>query len=171
MFDTNMNKSLEKLKWINKNCDVVIDITKERIENYLQECLWRVARLHIEGSDKEKGYIGTPLKFFENNVVKIRVNGEFVQGTYEIVEANTGFVLQIFLDDRPNLKLEWFVSFLEPGLIKLENANNAMVLKRHCPDGDEDINFIDDVLLAWNWEVTLYKDGEEDKTAEFSYTL
>ena len=29
-----------------KNCDVVIDITKERIENYLQECLWRVARLH-----------------------------------------------------------------------------------------------------------------------------
>jgi len=155
-----------------KNCDVVIDITKERIENYLQECLWRVARLHIEGSDKEKGYIGTPLKFFENNVVKIRVNGEFVQGTYEIVEANTGFVLQIFLDDRPNLKLEWFVSFLEPGLIKLENANNAMVLKRHCPDGDEDINFIDDVLLAWNWEVTLYKDGEEDKTAEFSlYTI
>ena len=33
---------------LKKNCDVVIDITKERIENYLQECYWRVAKLSIE---------------------------------------------------------------------------------------------------------------------------
>ncbi len=158
-----------------KNCDVVIDITKERIKNYLQECLWRVARLHVDGSDKEKDYIGTPLKFFENNVVKIRVKGEFVQGTYDILAYNDGFVLQINLEGRPDLQLEWFVTFLEPGIIKLEslgNNNNKMILKRHCPDGDEDINYIGDVLVTGEWEVALYKEGEVNKTeAFFMYTI
>ena len=32
-----------------KNCDVVVDHTKERIKNYLQECLWRITRLSIDG--------------------------------------------------------------------------------------------------------------------------
>ena len=52
---------------LKKNCDIV-DITKERIANYLQECLWRIARLSIEGTDKENDYIGTPFKFFENKM-------------------------------------------------------------------------------------------------------
>ena len=56
---------------LTKNCDIVIDYTKERIESYLQECFWRVARLNVDGSDNEGDYIGTPLKFFANNVVKI----------------------------------------------------------------------------------------------------
>lgn len=158
-----------------KNCDVVIDITKERIENYLQECLWRVARLHVDGNDNEKDYIGTPLKFFANNVVKIRVNGEFVEGTYNILTYNDGFVLQINLDGRPDLQLEWLITFLEPGLIKLESLgsnDNKMILKRHCPDGDEDINYIDDVLVSGEWEVALYKDGDVDKTEDyFMYTI
>ena len=97
---------------LKKNCDVVIDHTKERVESYLQECLWRIARLSVGGSDNEKDYIGTPLKFFENNVVKIRVNGELVEGTYEVGVRNTGFILQITLDGRPDLKLEWLIYIL-----------------------------------------------------------
>ena len=62
-----------------------------------------VARLNINGIDNEGDYIGTPLKFFPNNVVKIRINGEFVTGTYNILAANAGFVLQINIDGRPNL--------------------------------------------------------------------
>ncbi len=156
-----------------KNCDVVIDITKERIKNYLQECLWRVARLSVDGTDNEKDYIGTPLKFFENDVVKIRVNGELVEGTYEIGVRNTGFVLKINLEGRPDLKLEWLITFLEPGLIKLENENNKMILKRHCPEGDEDVNYIDDVLVAGIWEVASYiTDGNVNNTEEFiGYTI
>ncbi|MCF7569252.1 hypothetical protein L3X37_12885 [Sabulilitoribacter arenilitoris] len=155
-----------------KNCDVVINITKERIENYLKECLWRVTRLEVDGNDNEKDYIGTPLKFFNDNVVKIRVNGEFVQGTYEIAVTNNRFFLQIFLDDRPNLKLEWLITFLEPGLIKLESEDNRMVLKRHCPDGDDDINFIGDVLITGQWEVALYKDDGVDETQDYlMYTI
>lgn len=155
---------------LKKNCDVVIDITKQRIENYLQECLWRVARLSVNGADNEKEYIGTPLKFYENNVVKLRVNGELVQGTYEVGVRNVGFILQITLDGRPNLKLEWLITFLEPGLVKLENANNKMVLERHCPD--EDLTYIDGVLVNGTWEVARYDDGlihVQDPTENFKF--
>lgn len=155
-----------------KNCDIVIDHTKERIENYLQECLWRVARLSVDGADNEKDYIGTPLKFFPNNVVKLRVNGEQVEGTYEIGVRNIGFILQITLDGRPNLKLEWLITFLEPGLIKLSNANNKMILERHCPDTDDDLTYIDGVLINGDWEVAAYHVDGVNKPEEFyMYTL
>jgi hypothetical protein len=160
---------------LKKNCDVVVDITKERIENYLQECFWRIARLSVNGIDNEKDYIGTPLKFLPNNEVKIRINGEFVAGTYEIGVRNAGFILKINLEGRPNLKLEWFITFLEPGLIKLENADNKMVLERHCFRADSDVNYIEDVLVVGTWEVTKYDDGlvhAQDPTENFiGYTI
>ncbi|WNH08034.1 hypothetical protein [Thalassobellus suaedae] len=157
---------------LKKNCDVVIDVTKERIENYLQECFWRVSRLNINGSDNENEYIGTPLKFFPNNVVKLRVNGELVEGTYEIGIRNAGFILQVNLEGRPNLNLEWLITFLESGLIKLENANNKMVLRRHCPDADDDLKFIDNVLINGEWEVAAYhNDGVNNPEKFYMYTL
>ena len=157
---------------LKKNCDVVIDITKQRIENYLQECFWRVSRLNVNGADNEKEYIGTPLKFLPNNVVKLRVNGELVAGTYEIGARNAGFVLQVNLEGRPNLNLEWLITFLESGLIKLENANNQMVLKRHCPDADDDLTFVDNVLINGEWEVAAYHNDGVNKPEEFfMYTL
>ncbi|WP_339894364.1 hypothetical protein [uncultured Algibacter sp.] len=162
LFEVGGNRIIMK-----KNCDVVIDVTKERIENFLQACLWRVARLNIDGTDNEKDYIGTPLKFYEDNVVKLRINGELVQGTYEIGVRNAGFILQINLDGRPNLKLEWLITFLEEDLIKLENVNNQMILKRHCPDADDDLTYVDGVLVNGTWEVALYQDGQENKTEDY----
>ena len=153
---------------LKKNCDIIFDITKDRIENYLQECLWRVKRLQVDGVDNELKYIGTPLKFFPDNVVKIRVNGEFIAGTYEVIPFNNDFVLRINLENRPNLQLEWVVKILGPALIKLESQNNEMILERHCPDtDDEDLNFIYDVIASSTWEVALYQDGNVDKTEEF----
>ena len=167
LFEVGGNRIIMK-----KNCDVVIDVTKERIENYLQECLWRIARLSVDGADNEKDYIGTPLKFFADNVVKLRLNGELVEGTYEIGVRNAGFILQITLDGRPDLKLEWLITFLEPGLIKLENANNRMILERHCPDTDDDLNVIDDALISGTWEITTYQvDGVNKPEEFFMYTL
>ena len=153
---------------LKKNCDIVFDITKERIESYLQECFWRVARLNINGVDNEDDYIGTPLKFFANNVVKIRVNGEFVTGTYNILAVNAGFILQISLEGRPNLQLEWLITFLEAGKIKLQSNNSQMVLERYCPDlNDNDLNYIYDVIVSSTWEVALYQVGDVNLTEEF----
>ncbi|WP_158655263.1 hypothetical protein [Flavivirga eckloniae] len=161
-----------------KNCDVIFDVTKERIKNYLQECLWRIARLNIDGIDREKEYIGTPFNFLENDVVKLRVNGELIEGTYSVTPLNSeGFILKIVLENRPELQLQWYVTFLEPGLIKLEDLNhreNKMVLERHCADGDEDINYIVDVLTSswgagWDkgWKVASYIDKDVNKTQDY----
>jgi len=153
---------------LTKNCDIVVDFTKERIESYLQECFWRVARLNVNGAENESEFIGTPLKFFANNVVKIRVNGEFVSGTYDILAQNAGFILQINLEGRPNLNLEWFITLLEPGLIKLEAPNSQMVLERHCFDIDTDLIFIDRLLVQGTWEVALYQEGNLNLTDNYN---
>lgn len=171
LFQTGGNKIILK-----KNCDINYVITKDRIEDYLQECFWRVERLTIDGIDNEKDYIGTPLKFFSDNIVKIRVNGELIEGTYNVVPLNTeGFVLQIQLEDRPNLQLEWFVTYLQPTLIKLEslgNRDNKMFLQRHCFDENDNLTYVDGVLITGEWEVVSYLDRDVDKTENYlMYTV
>ncbi len=150
---------------LKRNCDVVIDITKERVENYLKECFWRIARIHVDGVDNAQEYIGTPLSFFEDNVVKLRIDGDLVQGTYEVIVRNGAIGLEVFLEGRPNLKLQWVINFLGEDLIKLHNENNEMILKRSCPD--DDTNFILDVLVSGVWEVASYMELDADLTQNF----
>ncbi|GAA4236116.1 hypothetical protein GCM10022291_19740 [Postechiella marina] len=173
-FQVGGNKILLK-----KNCDVVVDYTKEYIENVLQECLWRVARLTVNGTENDKQYIGEPLKFLENSVVKLKVNGDLVDGTYQIESINNSFILQVTIDERPNLKLEWAITFLDDDLIKLANADNKLTLERHCVGEDQDLNDIETILTSswgagWDgdWIVTSYIDGDTQQKDEFqSYTL
>ncbi|GAL69762.1 hypothetical protein [Jejuia pallidilutea] len=152
---------------LKRNCEVVVDITKERVKNFLKECFWRVAELEVNDTDKEEEYIGTPLKFYANNIVKIRVNGELVEGTYEVLVRNTGIGLEINLEGRPDLKLQWLITFLSEDEIELKNADNEMELKRHCPDNDGDLNFILDALVSSEWEVASYIDEGEDETPNY----
>lgn len=151
-----------------RNCEVVIDHSIARVENFLKECLWRIARISINGVDNDQDYIGTPLKFLENNVVKLRVNGELIEGTYEIEARNRGFVLRINLEGRPDLKLEWLITFLKEDLIKLANADNKMVLERHCPNIDGDLNYIEEIVVSGNWKVASYIDEGENKTETYT---
>jgi len=152
---------------LEKICDIVVDQSIDRIKNILSECLWRVERLYVDGVENEAEYIGTPLKFFNDGVVKIRIDGEFVSGTWEVTQANAGFILRIYLDGRPNLQLQWLITFLEPNLIKLENQNSVMVLKQHCPDGDQDVMFINSVLNSGVWDIAKYQVGDTNLTDQF----
>lgn len=153
---------------LEKACDIVVDQTIDRIENILKECLWRVERLYVDGAENEADYIGTPLKFFPDGIVKIRVNGEFVSGTWEVFAVNAGYALKIQLDGRPHLQLHWLITFLEPHLIKLENQNSVMVLKQHCPEGDEDVMYINAILNSGIWDITKYQVGETDSADQFA---
>ena len=153
---------------LEKACDLVVDQTIDRIENILKECLWRVERLYVDGAENEADYIGTPLKFFPDGIVKIRVNGEFVSGTWDVFAVNAGYALKIQLDGRPHLQLNWLITFLEPHLIKLENQNSVMVLKQHCPEGDEDVMYINAILNSGIWDITKYQVGETDSADQFA---
>ncbi|TBN01410.1 hypothetical protein EYD45_13480 [Hyunsoonleella flava] len=152
---------------LKRNCEVVVDITKERVKNFLQECLWRITELEVDDINKEDQYIGTPLKFFENNVVKIRINGELVEGTYEVLVRNAGIGLEINLEGRPELKLQWLIKFLSEDEIELINGDNEMELERDCPDNDEDVVYIGEVLVNGVWEVASYMVLDADLTQNY----
>lgn len=151
---------------LHKNCDILFEFNAERIENILKECLWRVHRLQVDGVEHEAKYYGTPLKFEDNGVVKLRVLGEQLTGYWDVIPVNTGFILKIELEGRPELKLEWFVKVLENDVVKLENQNSEMILKRDCP-GDDDVYYIEDVLISSLWGVAYFEDDSENQTALF----
>lgn len=153
---------------LEKACDIVVDQTIDRIENILKECYWRVERLYVDGSDNEADYIGTPLKFFNDGIVKIRVNGEFISGTWDVIALNSGYALKINLEGRPHLQLQWLITFLEPNLIKLENQNSIMVLKQHCPERDEDIMHINTILNTGIWNIAKYEVGDAILTTQYN---
>ena len=153
---------------LEKACDIVVDYSIDRIQNILKECLWRVERLYVDGVENEADYIGTPLKFFNDGVVKIRVDGEFVSGTWTVFAVNAGYALKIQLEGRPHLQLQWLITFLESNLIKLENQNSAMVLKQHCPDGDEDVSYINAILNTGIWDIAKYQVGDENLSDQFN---
>lgn len=152
---------------LEKHCDLVFDHSVERIKNILEECLWRITRLRINDFDKERKYIGTPLKFNEDGTVKLRINGELINGTWDVLEANAGFVLQMTFDNRPDLNLHWAITLLEYNKLKLENQNSEMVIKRFCQDHDQ-VKNINAILNNGNWKVASYMVGNNDETANYT---
>ena len=153
---------------LRKNCDTDFDQTIARIENILKECFWRIAELEINDIHYEDQYIGTPLKFEDDGVVKLRINGEFVTGTWEIVEAGSGFALQMTFDGRPNLNLSWLITELENDKIELENQNSEMELEKVCPDADDAIVFINEALIDGTWGVAYFEEDSVDMTTNFN---
>jgi hypothetical protein len=154
---------------LKKNCDIVFDNTIERVENILKECFWRITRLNIDGVDNDHKYLGTPIKFENEHVVKLRVNGEFVTGSWEVVEINHNLVLLMVFEDRPELILHWTITVLEEHLVKLENNNSKLILKRFCEnDEDEDVKFIKNVLNGGEWMVAAFIEGDDNKTEDYN---
>ncbi|AXT20928.1 hypothetical protein D7030_10770 [Flavobacteriaceae bacterium AU392] len=153
---------------LTKNCDL-LDQTADRIENILKECLWRVTRLNIQGQNNEAEFIGTPLLFGENNELRLRVNGEFLTGTWEVTQNNGRFMLAINLTERPNITFEWNIVLLEENRLALDGDNIDMVIRRFCEDNvDEDVRFIRNVLFGSEWEVALYEDGDINETDNYN---
>jgi hypothetical protein len=148
---------------LEKNCDIEIDPTKEKIIEVLTECHWRIARLYLGDpnivgvvAEMDNNYIGTPLKFYDDGRVKLRIHGDLVVGTWEILSAeNTPgtYVLKMSFNDRPELNLHWHITVLNETLVRLKNQTSELILKRHCPDGDEDIVYINHILNNGKWIV------------------
>jgi hypothetical protein len=104
-------------------------------------------------------------------VVKLRVNGEFVMGTWEVVEGNHNVILKMNFENRPDLVLHWTLNVLKEDLIKLENHNHDghLILKRYCDnDADEDVKFINTILNNGEWLVAAYLDGDDNNTETYN---
>ena len=152
---------------LEKNCDIEIDPTKERIIEVLTECYWRIARLYLGDpeivgtvAELENNYIGTPLKFYHDGRVKLRIHGELVEGTWEIIspQNTTGvYALKMSFNDRPELNLIWHITVLNEELVRLKNETSELIIKRHCNDTDEDLVYINRILNNGLWLVDSFK--------------
>ncbi len=152
---------------LDRNCEVIVDNSRARINTYLKTCLWRVDSINVSGIERRNAYVGTPLKFQDDNKVAIRTRGELLQGTYALGKREDMLTLEIDLEGRPELKLKWGVAFLREDRILLTNANGQLLLKRHCPDNDEDFNRIIRILISGPWEVASYIDQGADETSNY----
>jgi len=152
---------------LSKNCDNINDITKERVKFILKKCLWRVSNLDVNGEIKTINYIGTPLIFYDGDIVKLRVNGELIEGVYQIDEKDNNITLKINLNGRPELNLEWVIYILKEDLIQLENINNQMALSQYCPDLEDDLIEINTMLFENSWRIVWYEEGNLNKTVQF----
>jgi hypothetical protein len=163
LFTENNNRII-----LEKACDIFNDLTVERVKNILTECLWRITRLEIEGVEHDEVYLGTPFKFFENDQVKLRIQGNLVTGSYEVRKINGNIILSINLEDRPNLRLHWIITILENHRIKLVNENSKMVLTRICEnEADEDVKFIRNTMNSGEWEIALFTEKDENHTEDY----
>lgn len=152
---------------LEKNCDIEIDPTKERIIEVLTECYWRIARLYLGDPDivgtvteLEHKYIGTPLKFYTDGRVKLRIHGDLVEGTWEIIspQNTTGvYALKMTFNDRPELNLYWHIIVLNEELVRFKNESSEFIIKRYCNDTDEDIVYINHILNNGLWLVDSFK--------------
>ena len=154
---------------LNKNCDSTVDFTKENVIGNLRECPWRVQLLSVNGQRNDSIYIATPLIFFDNNLVKMRVEGENIEGNYQVLEINNDIILKVDIENRPDLNLDWRITRFENNLIKFENDNNNMTMTRLCPDQDTD--FVNTTLKANSWEVTLYTDISNSQNQAQDYAM
>lgn len=154
---------------LKKNCDIEIDYTPEEVAEILKECFWRVNRLSIDGTNMEDQYLGTLLNFKDDNVVKLLINGQLISGTWELYEFNHRIILEIHLENRPELALKWVVNVLEEDLVKLSNNNSKFILKRFCLEtADADVLYIRNVLYGGTWHVALFNSEDTNKTASFN---
>lgn len=157
---------------LEKKCDLVFDHDKERIKNILSECLWRITRLHFDGIEHDQKYIGTPLNFFENGIVKIRVKGDLIYGQWDIISPTAGttgeHVLVLGFDGRPELNLYWRINLLGDGQLKLSNENSQLILDRFCENSDEDVEYINNILVEGDWMVALYETENGNSTDIFN---
>ena len=155
---------------LEKKCDLIFDHNKERIENILTECLWRVERLKIDGENKVGQFIGTPIKFFENGVAKLRINGESIEGEWALANptVGTGFLLELVFHNYPDLNFAWQIRLLEDNRIKLINETSEMILQRVCPNEDEDVTFVNNVLTEGLWQVAKYQTPNGNLTETYN---
>lgn len=104
---------------LKKNCDIIVDIAKERIENYLQECYWRVARLTIYFKVSGKVLVADPN------------NGES-SGSW-LAYRNDGLNLDLYFGTNElcnQLSHRWKIVEITPNRIELKDLSSTGAIER-----------------------------------------
>ncbi|RZV65847.1 MAG: hypothetical protein EX254_04560 [Flavobacteriaceae bacterium] len=156
------------------NDDDNIDISADDLGFLLTECTWTVDKLEVNDQDLEEQYEGYVFTFFENGTVKAEINGNFDEGTWELIQTDAGIKLNLQMNNLTDFNNElWQLHEIhdEYGEVKIDfrQGEDRLRFEKHdcdvnpavCP---EDV--VDAILAECYWRAGFNGD---DNLAEYEF--
>lgn len=163
---------------LKRACDI-IDTTPDNLRAILAECSWVITKVKNQGEEIRR-LIGYEFNFMAEGMVTLGFGGSTaVNGTWEITTNAQGrLVLAINMESDPAVSFEWPLTDLRDDRLKfsIEDIGYELVLQRVCDGGagDNDVVEIRNMLMAGDWIVAKYQEGELLQTetySEFSFVF
>lgn len=142
------------------------DFTKERLDNYLVECPWKIITVHRTDVDQTDQYLEYSMVFSENGQVTVKDKiGNIHPGTWTTRPTNHGVALTLEFTRLVDFSLEWFVHEIGKDKIKLyAGEGNKIIMEQHCSGEDDDIISVEaltNTLQECGWIVEKIKNQGE----------
>jgi len=163
---------------LKRACDI-IDTTPDNLRAILAECSWVITKVKNQGEEIRR-LIGYEFNFMAEGMVTLGFGGSTaVNGTWEITTNAQGrLVLAINMESDPSVSFEWPLTDLRDDRLKfsIEDIGYELVLQRVCDGGagDNDVVEIRNMLMAGDWIVAKYQEGDLLQTetySEFSFAF
>lgn len=157
---------------LKRACDI-IDTTPDNLRAILAECSWVITKVKNQGEEIRR-LIGYEFNFMAEGMVTLGFGGSTaVNGTWEITTNAQGrLVLAINMESDPAVSFEWPLTDLRDDRLKfsVEDIGYELVLQRVCDGGagDNDVVEIRNILMAGDWMVAQYQEGELLQTETYS---
>nr|WP_297782600.1 hypothetical protein [uncultured Allomuricauda sp.] len=158
---------------LKKRCDLdpAEEIDREAFIALLNECQWIIKEVENQGEEIER-LLGYEFEFQAEGTVTLSNGLNTMEGTWE-TGLNSQFQLSLMINigDEPGVSFEWPIKEMLQTRLKfqIEETDHEMVLLRECNDSadDGDVAEIRNIAMGGVWNVALFKDGDDDNTADY----
>lgn len=157
---------------LKRACDI-IDANPDTLRAILSQCSWVIAKVKNQGEEIRR-LIGYEFNFMAEGIVTLGYGGlTAINGTWEITTNAQGrLVLAVNMETAPAVNFEWPLTDLRDDRLKfaIEDLGYELILQRVCDGGagDNDVVEIRNILMAGDWVVAKYQEGELLQTETFS---
>jgi len=150
-----------------KACDILGN-TPDTLREILKECSWVIKKVKLNNEDVD-GLLGYEFNFNAEGEVTLSSESSISEGSWAIITNVQGrLVMALNIGDEPGVSFEWLLSDLGDKHLGfgIEDSNYELILERVCDSNsdDNDVAEIKNFLMAGEWVVAKYADGDDDGT-------
>jgi hypothetical protein len=151
-------------------CDL-FNTEPNTLREILEECSWIIKKVKVDDEEIRR-LLGFEFNFMAQGVVTLTKGDAISQGTWEITTNAQGrLVMAIVMGDEPGVSFEWPLTDLRDDRLKFEipGTDYELILQRVCDDNnsDGDVVEIRNVMMAGEWLVAKYTQGDTDETDNY----
>ena len=155
---------------MNIACDL-FNTDPNTLREVLKECSWIIKKVKNQGEEIDR-LLGYEFNFLPEGVITLGNGENTSEGTWEITANEQGrLVMAIIMGSEPGVSFEWPLADLRNDRLKfeVEDIGYELVLQRVCDDNvnDGDVLEIRNIMMAGDWKVELYEDGEMNETENY----